>query len=213
MSSRAPWLLLPLLGLSSCVVPGLELGPGQGGAATSGAAGGSGTSPLGGASALAGGGSGGAAEPRCEDFPIPPKSIWMVAASSSSLGTLSETDPLYNPPTNAIDDSLTDRWASGQAQETDGQWFHVDFGTTVAISEVTLEQGTNLDDYPRGYEISLSYRHTDFDAAASATGQGAYVSETVIPLEKRAVGRYMLVRQTGAAERWWSIAEINVACH
>jgi len=162
---------------------------------------------------LAGGGSGGAAEPRCEDFPIPPKSIWMVAASSSSLGTLAQADPLYNPPTNAIDDSLTDRWASGQAQATEGQWFHIDFGTTVAVSEVTLEQGTNVDDYPRGYEISLSYRHTDFDAAASATGQGAAVSESVIPLDKRAIGRYMLIRQTGSAERWWSIAEVNVACH
>jgi hypothetical protein len=205
-------MLLPLLGLCSCVVPGLELGPAEGGSGGGGAAF-AGDSAIGGAVAQAGSG-GAPAEIRCEDFPITPKSLWMVAASSSSLGNGTEMDPLYNPPSHAVDGNMNDRWASGQAQDGEaGQWFHIDFGATVALSEVTLEQGTSLDDFPRGYQISLSYRHTDFDAVASATGVGASVSETVIPLEQRAIGRYMLIRQTGAAERWWSIAEINVACH
>ena len=230
----ARWCLLPLLGLSSCLVPGLEVGPGQGGtggAATSvagtggvvgGASAGDATSVAGGgASGQSVGGSGGSemggqagggtVEVRCEDFPIMPKSTWMVAASYSSL-TGAEGDPLYNPPSHAIDDDPTDRWASGTAQRDD-LWFHVDFGAPVAVSEVTLEQGVNLDDYPRGYSISLSSRHTDFDAPSSATGQGAAASESVIPLDHRAVGRYMLIKQTGTATKWWSIAEINVACH
>jgi len=230
MKARALWLL-PLLGPSACVVRGLEIGPERGGAAgaltggstsggsasggdSSGAAGSSGNPASGNGPAQAGGSGGGAAlEVGCEDLPIPPKSLWTVIASTTSLGTMIPTDPLYNPPSNAIDGLMTDRWATGTAQAADGQWFHIDFGTTVAISEVTLEQGTNLQDYPRGYEISLSYRHTDFDADASARGQGVSVSEIVIPLKKRAVGRYMLIRQTGTAERWWSIAELNVACH
>jgi len=195
-------------------------GSGSGGD-SSGAAGASGNPASGSGSAQAGGGTGtgggagggSALEVACEDLPIPPKSQWTVIASTTSLGTMVPTDPLFNPPSNAIDGLMTDRWATGTAQAADGQWFHIDFGTTVAISEVTLEQGTNLQDYPRGYEISLSYRHTDFDADASAQGAGVSVSEIVIPLKKRAVGRYMLIRQTGSAERWWSIAELNVACH
>jgi hypothetical protein len=105
-----------------------------------------------------------------------------------------------------------ERWASGQPQE-DGQWFHVDFGVEVALSHVILQQGRDLDDFPRGYEISLSDRHTDFDAAARASGHGASVSEKVIPLDRPALGRYLLIKQTGSAKSWWSIAEISVECH
>jgi hypothetical protein len=149
---------------------------------------------------------------RCEDHPVPPKELWSVTASSSSLGTGVETDPLFNPPSHVTDGELSERWASGQPQE-DGQWFHVDFGADVAISHVILQQGRDIDDFPRGYEISVSERHTDFDAVARATGHGASVSETVIPLEKPVVGRYMMIKQTGSAKVWWSIAEISVECH
>lgn len=193
--SAACWVALATV---ACAVPGLEIGPGQGGSAGE-AAGGS-------------GGAGGSSEVRCEDLPIPPKATWEVAAFSASLGTGDAEDPLNNPARNAVDDRLDDRWASGQPQQA-GQWFHVDFGATVALSEVTLRQGPHLDDYPRGYAISLSYRHTDFDAVASVSGQGASVSEAVIPLGERAVGRYMMIQQTGEAEKWWTIAELDVACH
>jgi hypothetical protein len=221
VSARALGLLLTALAASACVVPGLEVGAGSGGGGGAqvggaGSAGDGGSSAGGGAafepSSGAAGTAGAQPVPRCEDLPIPPKSAWMVAASSSSLGNGSEADPLYNPPRHVIDGTIDERWASGLPQEA-GQWFHIDFGATAAISEVTLQQGTDLDDYPRGYEISLSYRHTDFEAVASASGQGASVSETVIPLEKVSIGRYMLIRQTGNAPRWWSIAEVDVACH
>ncbi|MDF3068693.1 MAG: hypothetical protein K0R38_4294 [Polyangiaceae bacterium] len=60
---------------------------------------------------------------------------------------------------------------------------------------------------------SLSHRHTDFDARACAQGTGAPVSEQVIPLGEKSVGRYLMIRQTGSSETWWSIAELDVACH
>lgn len=213
-----------------CVVPGLEVGtelgpdgqggtlPGQsgfggsGGVATSNAGSSATGGDAGNAGASSPGGSGGDAVARCEDAPIPPKSGWQVAAFTSSLGSGSEEDPLFNPPEHVIDEDMNERWASGQPQ-AEGQWFHVDFGATATISEVTLQQGTHLQDYPRGYEISVSYRHTDFEAVASARGEGASVSETVIPLEHRVTGRYMMIRQTGQAPKWWSIAEISVDCH
>jgi len=229
MTRQSPWLLLALLGPSSCLVPGLEVGPEQsasGSASTAGTAGstsdpgvvpgagagGNGAGPSVSGAAGFGGTAGPNAVVRCEDHPVPPKELWAVTASSSSLGTGKETDPLYNPPSHVADGALDERWASGQPQE-DGQWFHVDFGADVAISHVILQQGRDIDDFPRGYEISISERHTDFDAVARATGHGASVSETVIPLEQPVVGRYMLIKQTGSAKVWWSIAEISVECH
>lgn len=245
MTRQSRWLLLALLGSSSCLVPGLEIGPEQSaaGSATIDATGGStsggsqakpsaaggtlsagnggaaagpvagvGGSSAGGTAAALGGGAGRDAVVRCEDHPVPPKENWSVTASSSSLGSGIETDPLYNPPKHVADGALDERWASGQPQE-DGQWFHVDFGVDVAISHVILQQGRDIEDFPRGYEISVSERHTDFDAVARASGHGASVSETVIPFEQPVVGRYMLIKQTGSANVWWSIAEISVECH
>lgn len=247
-------LPLALLALSSCLVPGLEVGPGQEPAARAGSAGllgsagshspglaGSGGMPAlgGGAPGVAGvtgvagalggspgsgvgadggvgsvgvGGAGDDVVVRCEDHPISDKTKWSVTASSSSLGTGKESDPLYNPPGHVADGALDSRWASGQPQDV-GQWFHVDFGVEVALSHVILQQGRDIEDFPRGYEISVSDRHTDFDATARATGHGASVSEAVIPLDQPALGRYLLIKQTGSAKSWWSIAEISVECH
>ncbi|HEX2877204.1 MAG TPA: discoidin domain-containing protein [Polyangiaceae bacterium] len=169
--SLAFCLPLALFGTSSCLVAGLEVGPGQDAAGSAGSLGafggsrfgsaaGSGGSPASGDANAGGvtttggnaGDVGGAV--RCEDHPISEKSRWSVTASSSSLGNGVETDPLYNPPSHVADGALDERWASGQPQE-DGQWFHVDFGVEVALSHVILQQGRDLDDFPRGYEISL----------------------------------------------------------
>lgn len=188
---------------------------GAGGIATPGGSGGVDTSGAGmsvGGSAGASGTAGSGAL-HCGDRPIPPKSEWKVTASSSSKGSGMEQDPLFNPPAHAVDGLLEERWASGKAQEQTDQWFHIDFGREVAVSELTLQQGVALDDFPRGYAISMSNRHTDFEAHACTEGKGAAVSESVIPLGEMAVGRYLLIQQTGTGPRWWSIAELDVACH
>lgn len=183
---------------------------GEGGAATmGGAAGTSGAAGTGGEAPS----TGGRAAVHCDDRPIPPKSEWKVSASNSSKGSFKEEDPLFNPPQHAIDGSLTERWAIGKPQEPVDQWFHIDFGREVAVSELTMQQGVDLDDFPRGYSISVSNRHTDFEAHACTSGKGSAVSESVIPFGQMEVGRYLLIQQTGTGPRWWSIAELDVACH
>jgi len=149
----------------------------------------------------------------CADFPITDKSLWTVTAFKSSLGNGDESDPLYNPAKHLADGSIKERWASGLPQRAEGQWIDIDFGQTVALSELTFEQGTDLQDYPRGYAISMSSRHTDFDQVPCTRGEGASVSETVVPLGELQVGRYLMIRQTGEGPHWWSIAELDVACH
>lgn len=213
MERGGVWSLLLASSLSACFVPGLSVGEEP--EAFGGASGGGGVafSTSGASGSVAQGGEPHGAAPRCNDLPLSPKSEWAVTASSSSLGSGLESDPLFNPPAHVADGSLDERWASGVPQEAEGQWFHVDFGREVAVSELTLQQGQSLKDFPRGFSISLSHRHTDFDARACAKGRGAPVSEQVIPLGEIAVGRYLMIRQTGSAESWWSIAELGVACH
>lgn len=241
MALREWLLLLPLGCVSACLVPGLEVGeragetggagghggvmffPDGGAASASGAAtagtfgslgGEGGAAIVGGTGSIGGGaGLGGRAALHCDDRPIPPKSEWKVSASNSSKGSLKEEDPLFNPPQHAIDGSLSERWAIGKPQEPVDQWFHIDFGREVAVSELTMQQGVDLDDFPRGYSISVSNRHTDFDAHACIEGKGSPVSESVIPFGTMEVGRYLLIQQTGTGPRWWSIAELDVACH
>ena len=163
-------LPLALFGTSSCLVAGLEVGPGEDAAGSSGGSGafsgspfassgsggsawnGGGTLGIGAGAGTAGtdGGAGGEVLVRCEDHPISDKSRWSVTASSSSLGKGIETDPLYNPPSHVADGALDERWASGQPQE-DGQWFHVDIGVEVALSHVNMQKGRDLEDFPRVY--------------------------------------------------------------
>lgn len=149
----------------------------------------------------------------CADFPITDKSRWTVTPFHSSLGNGEESDPLYNPGKHLVDGSTKERWASGTPQQAEGQWIDIDFGRTVALSELTFEQGMDLQDYPRGYAISMSNKHTDFSQVPCTRGEGASVSETVVPLGELQVGRYLMIRQTGKALSWWSIAELDVACH
>lgn len=215
MNRRARFWLLPALSLGTlcgCLVPTLEVGSGsqENVGATSA------TMSLGGTSGASGsGGQGGLPHddrnPLCMMLPITPKATWIASASTYSIGTGVESDPLYNPPEHVADGSLDERWASG-APQTNGQWLQIDFGETIAVSHVILEQGTSMDDFPRSYRLSLSEDSEDFGALMLAAGEGASETQTVIPLAHTSIGRYLLIRQTGDAPKWWSVAELLVAC-
>jgi hypothetical protein len=215
LSQRAPFWLLPTLALGAlggCLVPTLEVGSAaDGGTGTTSA-----TMTMGGATGASG--SGGQAglpnddrNPLCKMLPITPKSSWIASASTYSIGTGVESDPLFNPPAHVADGSLDERWASG-APQTNGQWLQIDFGETIAVSHVILEQGTSMEDFPRSYRLSLSDQSEDFGALMLAAGEGVSESQIVIPLAHTSIGRYLLIRQTGDAPKWWSVAELLVAC-
>jgi hypothetical protein len=146
---------------------------------------------------------------------LPPelfRGAWVATASSSNL--MNEPgDLLYNPPGNALDGELSTRWSSGKPQAGD-EWFQIDFGRSVAVSAVVLDMGEDADvqsylDYPRLYSVSVSESDQDLSAPSLAEGEGV-APLTDIPLQD-AVGRYLLVRQTGEATDWWSIHELRAA--
>jgi hypothetical protein len=128
---------------------------------------------------------------------------WNVSASSSGPN---------DPPLNAIDGAPSSRWSAG-APQIPGQYFEVDFGGYVQLSQITLNTADSAGDYPRGYEVGVSTDSVDFSriiAAATVDVQPANGTVTIdFPLHS---ARYVRIFQTGSSGSWWSIHELSMDC-
>ncbi len=194
---------------------------GSGAASGAGGAGGSGGGSAGSGGKGGAGGSGGSPTTvKCSDHPLTLKSIWVGAASISSLGDGMESDGLYNPPAHLTDGLLNERWSSGKPQSGD-EWIQIDFGAEVTLSQITLQLGTNPNDWPRGYAVRVSNLDAlanveAFNAPVLASGVGAMATDVVVSLADPVEGQYLLVRQTGVnpmgVTSWWTVAEVLVGC-
>lgn len=176
-------------------------GDGVGGTGDSG--GNSGTS-AGGTSGGGGGGDAGAAGSPglCELYPIPPRTAWIPSASSHGP----------NDSAAGLTDNMPTRWSSGKPQSGD-EWLQIDFGETVAIRSINLQQGDEPTDYPRLYSVTISDTKNDLSGPAVFNGMGAEGVSTTTVLSQPHAGRYLLIKQLGsAAVSWWSVDEIEVGC-
>jgi F5/8 type C domain len=175
-------------------------GPDSGGAGASVGSGGNGGNGDHGGNAGAGGGNSGPGD--CTEHPLTAKSTWIITASNTSAAS---------PLANIDDGNLLTRWSTGVSQKSD--WLQVDFGADVSLDSITLAIGDNSSDYPRAYEMRLSELTQNRSATPLASGKGQEAMDTVIDLPKPALGRYLLISQTGTINgTWWSIAELKVAC-
>lgn len=187
---------------------GGKAGAGTGGLGGAAGASGSGGAAGGGGKASGGGGGGGGtagsgALQGCAKNPIPAKSTWVVTASASAQD---------DPTTNAHDNVLTNRWATG-ADQQGGEWLQLDFGVVVRLTKLTLVLGSSVDDYPREYATRFSNSSMNQAAPVLVSGMGAVASDTVLTFPAGTAGRYVLVSQLGAATAlWWSVAEIQAEC-
>ncbi len=196
---------------------GGESSPAIGGAAgTSAGTGGAGTAGVGGNGGTAGGGTGGtggsAPGVLCSEHPLSMKSTWIPTASSSSPGNGMESDPLYNPPSHMLDGLTGKRWSTGNPQGG-SEWVQIDFGAIVNIKEITLQVfGMDTNDYPRSWAVRFTAAEDPkFLAPVLLSGVGA-VGINTITLPTVATGRFLTIRQTGIADKWWTIAELLVTC-
>ena len=177
---------------------------GSGGANLAGAGGNGGTSdkPPSGGEPGTGGEAGTVSSGLCADHPITAKSTWFATASHAY-----STDP----PSH-LTDGMPARWSTGKPQSGD-EWLRIDFGATVSLRSITLEQRANSDsnDYPRMYAVYLS--DTDQDTGTACTnGVGSSGVSTSIVLPKVSSGRYLLIKQLGVSVSWWSVDELDVSC-
>lgn len=184
---------------------------GSGGTAVGGIGGIGGVGGVGGSIAAAGApgaGSGGTAGgavvvPSCSDHPITAKSNWVPLASHQATSVSS-------PYTNLIDGTMA-RWATGKAQSGD-EWLQIDFGATVNIRGINLQQGTYANDYPRSYAVIVSNTDKDLNGTVRASGAGTSGVTTTITLPKFYAGRYLLIKQLGSSLSWWSVVELEASC-
>jgi hypothetical protein len=178
---------------------GTSAGAGSGGVSGTGGGGGTGGKAGGGAAGTGGMPSG----PLCSDHLLTTRSSWVASAShydSTNSGV----------PANLLDNSKT-RWSTGKAQ-SGNEWLQIDFGKTVTLNHVNLQQGDDINDYPRGYSIIVSDTPKDLNGAVQLSGSGKSGVSTAILLPALASGRYLLIKQTGSSLSWWSAEELEVSC-
>ena len=170
---------------------------------TSGAAG-AGLGGSAGAGTVGSAGTGGVViAPLCSDHPISAKATWIPSASHTASSPAA-------PVSKVIDDTIA-RWATGKAQSGD-EWLQIDFGATVNIRNINLQQGNYPNDYPRSYAVVLSDTDKNLTGTVRATGLGTSGVTTTIVMSRFYSGRYLLVKQLGSSLSWWSVVEIEVSC-
>lgn len=176
---------------------------GTGGAGGNGGNGGNGGTSGNAGTAGNGGVGGGTPVPTCGDHPLTASSTWIASASHDNAGT--------SPASNVLDGKTT-RWTTGKPQSGD-EWLQVDFGRSVSLSHVNLQQGNvDTNDYPRSYAVIVSDTTKNLSATPRATGMGKTGVSTPIALPQLATGRYLLIKQLGSSLSWWSTQEVEVSC-
>ena len=111
-----------------------------------------------------------------------------------------------DPPANAIDGNAASRWSTA-AFQTPGEWFQVDMRSVRTVFKIVLDATASPNDYPRGYQVTLSNDGTTWSSPV-ATGAGfSAVTTITFPAQS---ARYIRVTQTGSASaNYWSIHEFN----
>lgn len=113
-----------------------------------------------------------------------------------------------NEARNAIDGKIGTRWSTGGPMKP-GDSFTVDLGTEATISGLTLDTKNSSNDYPRGYEVYLSFSDGDWGQPV-LKGKGTNPI-TKIRFEKPVTTRCIKIVQTGSHNTWhWSIHELTV---
>lgn len=100
--------------------------------------------------------------------------------------TASSSDPKF-PAKNAVDGSLTNRWAS--VANTDPSWIYVDLGATATISEVKLTWDKSC---AVAYSVETSADHSKWTSISSTTKGDGGVDDLMVT----GSGRYVRVNGT-----------------
>ncbi|MBT3376605.1 MAG: hypothetical protein HN742_08050 [Lentisphaerae bacterium] len=108
---------------------------------------------------------------------------------------------------NAIDGDREKRWGTGGAQKG-GEWLQVDMGEEKTVRKVILDAAKSRSDYPQGYQVYVSSDGENW-IGPIAVGGGSKALTTITCLPRK--GRYVRIKQTGNAERWWwSVYDLRI---
>jgi hypothetical protein len=108
----------------------------------------------------------------------------------------------------ALDGNTATRWDTGRGMKP-GDWFMVDLGVESTIKGLTLDATNSPNDYPRGYEIYVSFDGGSWGKPL-ITGKGTQ-PRTKITFDKPVRTRFIKIVQTGSSDSWyWSIHELSL---
>jgi hypothetical protein len=108
----------------------------------------------------------------------------------------------------ALDRNRGTRWDTGRPMKP-GDWFVLDLGVESTIKGLTLDTTNSSNDYPRGYEVYVSFDGGSWGKPV-VTGKGTKPI-TEIKFGKAVKTRFVKIVQTGSSDSWfWSIHELTV---
>jgi HEAT repeat protein len=111
---------------------------------------------------------------------------------------------------NAYDGNRNTRWATNRPMKP-GDYYIIDIGVESVIEGVTLDAAGSRGDYPRGYEVFVSFDGGKWEGPI-VSGKGTQpLSDIRFPQPVQ--GRYLKVVQTGTVPGlFWSIHDLKVHC-
>jgi hypothetical protein len=120
---------------------------------------------------------------------------WTATASMSAMNTT---------PAMAFDGNSTTRWSSGKTPQYGDEWFKLDLGQVLPLSQVWLTAAGG--DFPGAWEIDLSSDGQSY----SVMGRGLGTDTTKMTFATKSA-RYVMIKQIGSGyAHWWSINELTV---
>ncbi|MCW3062825.1 MAG: hypothetical protein JWQ02_4646 [Capsulimonas sp.] len=110
--------------------------------------------------------------------------------------------------------SIEDRWSTSHAQ-TAGDIIILNLGKSLTPTQITIDQGTYTDDYPRGLRVEISNDGKSWTPVTKRTPAEIKAAITdgaiAVPLPP-ATGRYLRLSNTAAdSYYWWSFHSLKVA--
>jgi HEAT repeat protein/type 1 glutamine amidotransferase len=133
------------------------------------------------------------------------KKIKEALLNKSLKATASRNNGAAN---RALDGEFGTRWDTGRPMKP-GDWFVLDLGLESTINGMTLDTRNSSNDYPRGYEIYVSFDGGSWGKPV-ITGKGTNPI-TEIKFGKPVRTRFIKILQTGSSDSWhWSIHELSL---
>jgi len=109
---------------------------------------------------------------------------------------------------NALDGNKGTRWDTGRPMQP-GDWFTLDLGIESTVTGLTLDAAGSRGDYPRGYEVYVSFDGGSW-AKPIVSGKGTRpLTEIKFPRPVRT--RFIRIVQTGSVPGlFWSIHDLKI---
>ena len=132
---------------------------------------------------------------------------WLIREIATRPAVPWRANASHNPhlAVNALDNRPDTAWTTGQPQEP-GMWFMVDFRRVLTLEGLSLDHG-DRPDYPRGVRVQTSYDGKEWRTVHEVPENEGRLE---ITFERPVTARYLAVRQTGRADRPWTIARFLV---